>query len=149
MTDTADETIRSTIDASPLFKHLSEEWRSRLVSGSELRTFRGGEAVINEDQTDEHPLYLIVDGQARVWTENDDRAVELKTLYPGASFGEVSLVSDQEPTATVEAKSDELTVLALDHQELVDLLEEDEKVRRLLEGVTLARAKDTLGKVSD
>ena len=149
MSDSADETIRSTIDASPLFKHLSEEWRSRLVSASDLQTYRSGEPVIREEQTDAHPLYLIVSGQARVWTRTDEQAVELKTLYPGASFGEVSLVSDQEPTATVEAKSDELKVLALDHEELVVLLEEDGKVRQLLEGVTLARAKDTLGKVGD
>jgi CRP-like cAMP-binding protein len=149
MTDSADETIRSTIDASPLFKHLSEEWRSRLVSASDLQSYASGESVIREGQTEDHPLYLIVGGQARVWTRSDDQAVELKTLFPGASFGEVSLVSDQEPTATVEAKTDELKVLALDHEELVALLEEDDKVRRLLEGLTLARAKDTLDKVAD
>lgn len=149
MTDSADETIQSTIDASPLFKHLSEEWRSRLVSASDLETYGSGEPIIRENQAEDHPLYLIVAGQARVWTLSDDEAVELKTLYPGASFGEVSLVSDQEPTATVEAKTDELRVLALDHEELVALLEEDDKVRRLLEGLTLARAKDTLDKVAD
>ncbi|MFB6350999.1 MAG: cyclic nucleotide-binding domain-containing protein, partial [Bradymonadaceae bacterium] len=98
---------------------------------------------------EQHHLFIILDGRARVWTRSPKREVELKTLRPGAYFGEVSLLSDNVATATVEAQSDELSVVAVDRKVLLQLIEDNEKVREMLEGVTLARAKDTIGKVME
>lgn len=148
MTDsTEQEEIRSTIDHSPLFKHLSEAWRSRLADNSKLETYTAGEKVIDEGQEEQHHLYIILEGRARVWTQSPDEEVELKTLKPGGYFGEVSLLSEKVATATVEPKDDELVVLELQRKTLLELIEQDEKVREMLEGITLARAKDTIGKV--
>ncbi len=82
----------------------------------------------------------------RVWTKSLEREVDLKTLGKGAYFGEVSLMSGKAATATVEAQGN-ATVLAIDKATVLELVERDEKVRKMLEGLTLARAKDTLGKV--
>jgi cAMP-dependent protein kinase regulator len=138
--------IEETINESPLFKHIGDEWKQRLVESAQLRAFEGGEVIIEEGQQAES-LFIVVRGRVRVWTESDGRQVELKTLGQGAYFGEVSLLSGKEATATVEAKTDEVTTVALDRPVLLELVGEDDKVRRMLEGVTLARAKDTIGKV--
>jgi len=143
------ERIRATIDDSPLFKHLSEQWRDKLTDASHLEAHEAGETIIDEGQEEQHHLFIILDGEARVWTRSPKSEVELKTLRPGAYFGEVSLLSDNVATATVEAQSDELRLVAVGRKTLLELLEADEKVREMLEGVTLARAKDTIGKVME
>lgn len=138
--------IEETINDSPLFKHLGPDWQERLVNSAQLRAFEADQVIIEEGHQAES-LFIVVRGRVRVWTDSDGRQVELKTLGPGAYFGEVSLLSGKEATATVEAKSDEVTTVALDRSILLNLVSEDDKVRRMLEGVTLARAKDTIGKV--
>ncbi len=139
-------TIEETINDSPLFKHLDQAWQDRLVKSAQLRAFDAGQVIIEEGMQAES-LFIVVRGHVRVWTESDGREVELKTLGPGAYFGEVSLLSGKDATATVAAKTEQVTTVALDRDILLELVGEDDKVRRMLEGVTLARAKDTIGKV--
>lgn len=139
-------TIEETINDSPLFKHLDQDWKTRLFNSAQLRAFEASQVIIEEGNQAES-LFIVVRGRVRVWTESDGRQVELKTLGPGAYFGEVSLLSGKEATATVEAKTEQVTTVALDRTILLELVKEDDKVRRMLEGVTLARAKDTIGKV--
>ncbi len=144
-----DSVIQDTIDESPLFKHLSTEWRHRLAEHSEVRAFDDGDEVIEEGQEEQHHLFIVLDGQVRVWTQSPEGEVELKTLHSGAYFGEVSLISDKIATATVEADGDDVEVLAVDREHVLELIQNDEKVQDMLEGITVARAKDTIGKVLD
>ncbi len=138
--------IEETIQDSPLFKHLDASWKTRLVDTASLIDLEKGEAVI-EEGTQTKSLYIVVRGKVRVSTTADGREVELKTLGAGAYFGEVSLLSGKKATATVEAKNDRVKLVVLDRPTLLELVAEDDKVRKMLEGVTLARAKDTIGKV--
>jgi CRP-like cAMP-binding protein len=139
-------TIEETIGQSPLFKHLDEAWQRRLAEAAEIRGFGGGETII-EEGAQVASLFIVTAGRVRVWTRVDGRDVELKTLSAGAYFGEVSLLSGKAATASVEARTDEVSTLAIGREALLELVEQDDKVRRMLEGVTLARAKDTIGKV--
>ncbi|MFU8803066.1 MAG: cyclic nucleotide-binding domain-containing protein [Bradymonadaceae bacterium] len=140
------EKIEQTIKESPLFKHLDTSAVQALVNGSRLEVFQTGATVIEEDQKVEH-LFIVLTGRVRVWTHGMSGEVELKALGPGAYFGEVSLLSGKGATATVEVKTGPAQIVALAKESVLALIEEDEKVRRMLEGVTLARAKDTIGKV--
>ncbi|MFB6262261.1 MAG: cyclic nucleotide-binding domain-containing protein [Bradymonadaceae bacterium] len=148
MSDSNNGTIRETIDDSPLFKHLGEDWRRRLAEASELEEYSEGEKIINEDETGQHHLFIVIDGSVRVWTDSPTGEVDLKSLGPGAYFGEVSLMHDKTATATVEAEED-VEVVAVDRHLVLELVEQNEKVRDMLEGVTLARAKETIDKVLD
>ena len=139
--------IERTIRESPLFKHLSESQLDELVDASELESYDDGQVIIEEGSTTAHHLYIVLLGQVRVWTDGPKGEVELKTMGPGAYFGEVSLMSGSESTATVEVKKAPVELVAIEREFLLELIESDEKVRKMLQGVTLARAKDTLGKV--
>lgn len=140
------ELIDQTIQQSLLFKHLSEEQKSYLCANADLFTAIEGEVIIAEGAA-VTSLFIIISGQVRVSTHALDREVELKHLGQGAYFGEVSLLSGKEATATVEATSGGATLVALERAAVLDIIQQDEKVRRMLEGVTLARAKDTIAKV--
>lgn len=137
--------ISTTITQSPLFKHLSDDDMQSIVDAATLHEYGDGQPIIEESGTVRH-LYVLVNGKVRVWTKSLEREVDLKTLGKGAYFGEVSLMSGKAATATVEAQG-EASVLAIDKSAVLDLVERDDKVRKMLEGLTLARAKDTLGKV--
>ena len=139
-------TIDQTIEESPLFKHLSAERQQQLIDASNLCSFEADEIII-EEGSQARSLDIVARGRVRIWTTNDGRKVELKTLGPGGYFGEVSLLSGKDATASVAAKTDQVILVALPRAELVALVDDDDKIRRMLEGVTLARAKDTIGKV--
>lgn len=137
--------IATTISESPLFKHLSAEDMQQIVDGATVREYEDGDPIIEEGGSVRH-LYILVEGKVRVWTKSLDREVELKTLGRGAYFGEVSLMSGKSATATVESQGHS-SVLGIDREVVLKLVESDAQVRKMLEGLTLARAKDTLGKV--
>ncbi|WP_158542534.1 cyclic nucleotide-binding domain-containing protein [Lujinxingia litoralis] len=140
------EKIVETIQESPLFKHLSADELGALVNASELKIFQPGERIIEENGQVEH-LFIVLSGRIRVWTRGPQGEVELKAMGPGAYFGEVSLISGNCATATVEVKTGPAQVVAIGRQALLGLVDRDEKIRKMLQGVTLARAKDTIGKV--
>ncbi|MEM1348563.1 MAG: cyclic nucleotide-binding domain-containing protein [Myxococcota bacterium] len=140
------ETIVSTIDTSQLFQHLGASQKSLLAAHASVQSFQQGEAILEEGMN-VACLYIVIQGVVRVSTASLDREIELKKLGEGAYFGEVSLLSGKEATATVEAVSEAVSVLALERDSVLDIISQDEQVRKVLEGVTLARAKDTIAKV--
>lgn len=138
--------IERTIRESPLFKHLPQPQLEELFDASTLRIFAEGDTIIEEDGPVDR-LYIVLQGRVRVWTTGPKGEVELKTMGPGAYFGEVSLMSGNNATATVEVKQGPVECVAIQRDHLSELIETDEKVRKMLQGVTIARAKDTIGKV--
>ncbi len=140
------QSIADFLRGSSLFEHLEEEQLTWLADQASQHEFSAGEVIIEEGST-VSSLYLIADGVVRVWTNSMGRQVELKKLGVGTYFGEVSLLSNKEATATVEVLQAPVRVVALPRAAVVELIKTDETVRKILEGVTLARAKDTIAKV--
>ena len=138
--------IEHIIKESPLFKHLSEEDLNSLIDASALRTYEMGDVIIEEGGNVEN-LFIVLRGRVRVWTNGPRGQVDLKQMGPGAYFGEVSLMSGNSATATVAVNLGPAEVVAIPRADLLEIIESDEKIRKMLQGVTLARAKDTIGKV--
>ena len=138
--------IERTIRESPLFKHLSDPRRQQVVEISGLDQFGRGDTIIEEDTAVDR-LYIVLTGRVRVWTTGPRGDVELKTLGPGAYFGEVSVMSGKDATATVEVKTPPVECVTIPREHLQELVETDETIRKMLQGVTIARARDTIGKV--
>lgn len=137
--------IEQTIRESPLFKHLDAAWLDRLVQSATMQPLASGAVVIQENSVVQH-LYILLSGRVRVWVKKADRDIELKILGPGSYFGEVSLLSGKNATATVEVKGGDAELMSIPRDIILELVQKDEKVRRLLQGVTMARAKDTIEK---
>jgi CRP-like cAMP-binding protein len=134
------------IEDLPLFRHLDETHKARLVEATSAGSFAAGERLIEQGARVSH-LFWLVSGRVRVWTRAGDREVDLATLEEGSFFGEVSVVGDKLATATVEAIEPGAQVLAVERETLRALAAVDDQLRRALEGSTLARARDTLSKV--
>ena len=140
------EEISNAIRQSPLFEHLSEDVLQRVATDATLYEIEDGQPLIEEGKKVGN-LFLLVSGSVRVFTNALGRTVDLTVLNAGSYVGEVSLLSGKLATATVEAKGGPVKVVAITRDEIVELVNSDETLRKTLEGITLARAKDTLGKV--
>ena len=139
--------IERTIRESPLFKHLTEDQIEALIDASSLISPPPNTVLVEENQPVDY-LYIVERGRVHVSTDSPSKAqVDLKTMGPGAYFGEVSLISGKNATATVKTGDPKTLLVTIDKDVLSTLVEEDEKIRRMLQSVTLARAKDTIGKV--
>lgn len=140
------EQIEQAIKESPLFKHLDAEELGTLIQASSVQVFPPSATIVKENENTQH-LYIVLSGRVRVWTTGPRGEVELKTLGPGAYFGEVSLISGNTATANVEVKTGPAQIVLIDKEVLMNLVSRNENVRKMLQGVTLARAKDTISKV--
>lgn len=138
--------LTQTLEESPLFKHLSSEELQTLRGASLLQVHQTGALIIQEGSLPEF-FYIVISGRVRVWTRGPMGIVELKTMGPGAYFGEVSLLSGNAATASVAVSTGPAQLLAIEKPFLIEHLKEDEKLRKILLGVTLGRAKDTIRKV--
>ena len=139
--------IAQTIASSHLFSSLNETEHAYLTQHATLKTFAEEQTIVQEGEK-VHALYLITRGVARVSTTSMDREIELKKLGAGSYFGEVSVLSGKTATATVKAySSDGVETVAIGREAILELLQNKPDLRKVLEGVTLARAKDTISKV--
>ena len=129
-----------------LFQTLDDAQVQALSTSSLLSECPQGTVVVREGMP-VASLFLVASGVVRVSTVSLDREVELKHLGQGSYFGEVSLLSGKSATATVESAQDGTSILAIEKDAILNLIQQDPNIRRILEGVTLARAKDTISKV--
>lgn len=88
------------------------------------RNYRIGEPVVlaNEPSTG---MYLILKGEVKILRRTaDGEQIEVATLGPGQTMGEISLLLHQPHSATVIAKTD-LETLLLTNTRLLELKRED------------------------
>jgi CRP-like cAMP-binding protein len=140
------DTIRATIENLSLFSGTSEGHLKRLTEAATLESFDAGVALIEEGGTTDN-LFIVSEGSVRVWTDALGKEVELKTLSEGDYFGEVSLISGKAATANVAATDGGCSAVLIPRDTFIEVHDGDANVQKRLEGVTLARAKDTIGKV--
>lgn len=107
----------------PLFSGVSIQELERIGRQAKTCTFKAGEWIIREGETDRR-LFVVVDGKARV-VKNLGRPDEkkLKIIGPREYFGEMALIDELTRSASVVAEED-VRVLVLDH---LDLRKEIEK----------------------
>src|SRR5213594_2813451 len=121
-----------------LFECLSDEQLNHLVKEARLNYFGRGERVIQEG-AEGASMFVLVRGAARVWVSKNGTSIPVATLSAGDCFGEMSLLTGESRTATVQAESD-CYVLEIVKPVMADVLRESpDCLERLSE--LLARRK--------
>jgi len=96
---------RTILREEPLFECLSDAQIDSLVKEARLNYFGRGERVIQEG-ADGDSMFVLLRGAARVWVSKNGSAIPVATLSAGDCFGEMSLLTGESRTATVQAESD-------------------------------------------
>ncbi|MCK7592187.1 cyclic nucleotide-binding domain-containing protein [Pseudomarimonas salicorniae] len=90
-----------------LFSVLSDEEREEVADALIESPFVHGDTITRQGAV-AHFLYLLVDGEADVWTEAHGRRQHVVTLKSGSVVGEMGLMTGEPRRATVTARSDVL-----------------------------------------
>ena len=85
----------------PLFSGLSKSQLRKLAKGFKERSFGPGRTIVREGHMDGVGFFVIVEGSASVTVSG----TSVTTLGPGAYFGELAMITEQERGATVTAET--------------------------------------------
>lgn len=88
-----------------LFSTLSDDERGTLARSMVDTPFVRGDTITRQGAV-AHWLYLVIDGEADVWTEADGVRTHIATLQPGSVVGEMGLMTGEPRRATVTARTD-------------------------------------------
>src|SRR5579875_343048 len=99
-----------TLTRVPLFKDLKTKQIKSLARWTTTRQYDPGTPIVREGQTG-MGLYMIQSGKVKVTQQAENGPRELRTMGPGESFGELSLLQDQPRSATITAEEPTTCIL--------------------------------------
>lgn len=102
-----------------LFQGLSEYERAKLADAVQTSFHKPGDTIIEQDNLESSQFYIITKGECAVYIPG--QADEVKRLGEGDYFGEVAILEETPPTATVVATTD-VTSIKLDRASFVRLI---------------------------
>lgn len=106
----------------PIFEPLTRQERDQLAERMEERIYGAGEVLVRKGDTGSK-FYIIREGHTSIHLGASTRSSQVAVLERGDYFGEMSLLTGEECTATVVARND-CRVLELSHDVLKELLTE-------------------------
>ena len=112
--------LADVMATSTLFRPFDRGDRKRLVELFKVREVQPGETVVKEG-TPTDGLYLVMNGELEVKKANANGGTVLATLKEGDIFGEMSLLSKKNATATVGARK-RSNVLRLPRERFEELI---------------------------
>lgn len=138
----AGASIRDTLRASRLFRSLSEGEMLRVEGASRLVRPKPGEILLREGEPGDC-LYIIVTGSVEVFILDEmGKPVTLATLHEGNYVGEQALLPKGSGRRNANARADSsTTLLRIDADVLMDLLERDQRLLQALRLVGEAQLK--------
>ncbi|MEE2891772.1 MAG: MMPL family transporter [Pseudomonadota bacterium] len=107
---------KDVLDASPLFRDMTDYQRRKAILISEMHEFEAGECLVRQGDVG-RSMYLILDGEAAVVRVDGDDERQLAVLEPGQVFGEIGYIRAIERTANVQAVST-VSALRFDYEKL-------------------------------
>lgn len=93
----------AALRASSVFRALPEADLKLLSALSEIRAYPGGEDIVTEGDFGD-AAYVLLEGEADVFTSSRTDAVLINRIMPNELFGEIAILCDIPRTATVRAR---------------------------------------------
>jgi small-conductance mechanosensitive channel len=115
--DTQVSQLRELLGSLDLFSSLSKDDLKRLAEQAQIRTYGRGELLVHEGERGDS-LFVIRDGVVQLTVgQADGRQTLLANMTSGQFFGERSLLTGTQRSATVTAETD--VVVAVVHKEVL------------------------------
>jgi CRP-like cAMP-binding protein len=129
-----------------LFRSLDDAARAEVRVIGAVVDFVADDVLIQEGAAGDS-FFIIAAGKVEVTTEAKGHALILGILKTGAFVGEVGSLSGKPRTATVRALTP-VSAVRFERAKLMAVLGRFPKATELLSAVALARAQDTISKIS-
>ena len=130
------------IQGSSLFSGLDTEQLQELIGGLRLTSVQPGEIIVAEGEPGAS-LFLIASGRVLVYVRSPSgRQNQVRTMYQGDFFGEISLLTGSRRTATITAASP-CEVLELDRETVDAIAQRKPEVREIIRAFCRRRSGST------
>jgi len=130
----------------PLFSGLSREEFDDFTKMMSVHTLSPGHAIVKQGETGKS-VYVIASGSVKVWTRNQaGERLDLAVLGPSDFFGEMSFLTGNPRTATVET-AEESVILEVTEDKLSELVAGRPRVMQVLQEFSAMRSKGTSDKI--
>ncbi len=122
---------------SALGRNLTRAQRIRLAGQLSQRTFPPYSNIL-EEEPDSQEMYIVLGGTLDVWSDPDSpgelprQPVKVATVRPGEMVGELAMLDQGLRTADMVAGPEGVTILALDRDRLLALVEDDSELGSLV-----------------
>ena len=130
-----------------MFNCLADDQIDGLIAQSVLNRFGRGERLI-EEGSEGDSMFILLRGIAQVSVARNGTALRVGSLRAGDCFGEMSLLTGEPRTATVQAERD-CIVLEISKSVMSDLLHHSPECLDQLSGLLAHRKMETEGIVRD
>jgi small-conductance mechanosensitive channel/CRP-like cAMP-binding protein len=118
------------LNGVPIFTPLSDTETERLAAAAKSRIYAPGERIVRMGQ-EGHSMFVIVRGLVHIEILEGTKKKIVNTLGENEFFGEMSLLTGEQRTATVVA-DEETEVLAIDKKALKPILEKNPKLVEMI-----------------
>ena len=137
----------SILRAEPLFQCLSDGQIGNLVGQSNRNHFGRGERVIEEGD-EGASMFILLDGSARVSVAKNGSTIPVATLRSGDCFGEMSLLTGEKRSATVQAERD-CYIMEIGKEVMGGVIRESPDCLKVLSELLAKRRMETEGILKD
>ncbi len=139
----AQKPARSVI---PLFAGLSQDEFDDFTKMMAVHILPPGQPIVKQGDTGQS-VYVIANGSVKVWTlAPSGERLDLAVLHANEFFGEMSFLTGNPRTATVETAEDAV-ILEVTEDKLRDLVTRRPRVLQVLEQYSASRGKGTSAKI--
>ncbi|MDX8389521.1 MAG: cation:proton antiporter [Mariprofundaceae bacterium] len=126
--------------AIPLFAGLEQKALIKLLECATKITFLAGDAIIGQGERG-NALYIIMDGCARIWSEDSKHEErEIAILHAGQFFGEMALLGENIRKANVTAVHP-CQLLRITRKHVLEVAEELPEIRQRLHEIKTSRTR--------
>ncbi len=125
------------LNGVPIFTPLTEDETGKLAGSAKTRIYAAGERIVRMGQ-EGHSMFVIVRGKVHVEITENGREKIINTLAENDFFGEMSLLTGQERTATVVA-DEETEVLSIEKKALKPILEKNPQLVEMISEIIYQR----------
>ncbi len=137
----------SILRGEPLFQCLSDGQIGNLVGQSDLNHFGRGERVIEEGD-DGDSMFILLQGSAQVSVAKNGSTIPVATLRSGDCFGEMSLLTGEKRSATVQAERD-CYIMEIGKEVMGGVIRESPDCMKQLSELLAKRRMETEGILKD
>ncbi len=107
---------KGVLDASPLFREMSDYQIRKAILISEMHEFDAKELLIEQGSIG-RSMYLLLEGEVEVVRRDGGESRQIVVLTPGQVFGEIGFIRDTQRTADVRALTP-VKVLRFDYEKI-------------------------------
>lgn len=132
--------VQNVVATSPIFAPFSSDRRREILTAFQTRVVEPGQVVIGEGEQGSG-LWVVMDGELEVSTQDDGEPVVVAYLKSGDVFGEISLIRGERAVATVTAV-DRCHLLFLPKRDFEAVAEMAPEARELLDQLATKRIEE-------